>query len=159
MQQVIAPLSGAAALVLALFLGGADPAQAQVRGKVIHAVYAPNLCVDVSRGNPASGTKVQLWTCSGDFPQRFTFDAARGIIRMAAYPNSCIEQEQGGGSMMEVIECRHAWNRWHYDPTSVRFFTGQNRCLSWGRQYARGTWLEARPCSMDNNVKFMMTDR
>jgi lysophospholipase L1-like esterase len=110
-------------------------------------------CADVTNGNTAPGTQVQLWTCtSGDANQQWTA-GADGTIRDFGM---CMSVPTGGianGTRVVINTCNGTGaQQWRYTPTGQLINLQEGRCLdATGPSSANGTPLQIWDCSNGAN--------
>jgi hypothetical protein len=87
-------------------------------GAVVISLAGTQKCLDLSGGETAAGTLVQLWDCNGTPNQRWLFSAGSWQIRFAAKSNMCLDNLSGGaaGNKLGLWGCNGGSNqRWGYD--------------------------------------------
>ena len=65
------------------------------------------LCMDINNANMASGTNVQQWTCNGGNWQKWSYDAATGLIRSLQDPRYCLDNggSYSDGANVQIWAC------------------------------------------------------
>lgn len=66
-------------------------------------------CLDVSGGNNANGTKVQLYACNGTPAQQWYFDPVKGTLRSQLPGNKCLDIPNGNtdnGTQLQIWDCQ-----------------------------------------------------
>jgi hypothetical protein len=95
----------------------------------IHPEAAPGLCLDVVEKGTANGTLVQVWTCTGNPNQEWTYDGT--LLRV--YGNKCLDVTGGSvddGTPIEIWDCsaEDGNQAWTWIDGAFQW-TGQQRCL------------------------------
>ncbi|KAJ7435958.1 ricin B lectin domain-containing protein [Mycena galericulata] len=76
-----------------------------------------NMCLDVTNGNTANGTKLQIWACTpGDANQQLLYDIDNGSIMWAEH-DECVDLTNGSlenGNQVQMTNCyqnyTQVWN-------------------------------------------------
>ncbi|KAJ7831154.1 ricin B lectin domain-containing protein [Mycena olivaceomarginata] len=73
-----------------------------------------DMCLDVTNGNTANGTKLQIWACTpGDVNQQLFYNSAHESIVWAS-ENLCVDLTDGSlanGNQVQMITCDHDSNQ------------------------------------------------
>ncbi|KAJ7436056.1 ricin B lectin domain-containing protein [Mycena galericulata] len=80
-------------------------------------VVYDNMCLDVTNGNTANGTKLQIWACTpGDANQQLLYDIDNGSIMWAEH-DECVDLTNGSlenGNQVQMTNCyqnyTQVWN-------------------------------------------------
>ncbi len=116
------------------------------------------LCLDISGGASANGTRVQIWTCNGLNPQRFTFvDEGEGLFSLhSSISDSCLDLSQIStqpGAGVQEWSCTHGKNqafalKHNGDGSFALTFKHSGQCLDiTGDGTKPGTPLEQWSCN------------
>lgn len=135
---------GLAVLAGVALLSGPVPAWAATTQTITHP---GSTCVDVSGGNSANGTPVQLWTCNGTAAQQWTTDFD-GTVRALG---KCLDVSGGNtanGTLVQLWDCNggsaQTWSR----NGSAFVNPASGRCLdATGGGTAAGTRLQIWDCN------------
>jgi hypothetical protein len=87
------------------------------------------LCMDVWNGSMANGTNVAQWNCNGASNQKWSYDAATGLIRSQRDPRFCLDNSGGfdDGANIMLWTCNGNANQ-RFD---LNASTGVVRMRSW----------------------------
>ncbi|WP_434391382.1 RICIN domain-containing protein [Melittangium boletus] len=122
------------------------------------ALAAPNVtspvkglagkCLDVSGGNTASGTRIQLWDCNGSAAQNWAFQAD-GTVRSFG---KCLDVSNSGtadGTVIQLWDCNgSAAQQWLHTGANDLVNPQANKCLDVsGGNSASGTPLQLWTCN------------
>ncbi|KAJ7501574.1 ricin B lectin domain-containing protein [Mycena galericulata] len=68
-----------------------------------------NMCLDVTNGSTANGTKLQIWDCTpGDTNQQLFYDAVHASILWEEHPEMCVDLTDGSladGNQVQMFSC------------------------------------------------------
>jgi Ricin-type beta-trefoil lectin domain len=106
-----------------------------------------NKCLDVSGGNTASGTPIQIWDCNGTAAQKWSF--TDGVLRGIA--GKCLDvsgSNTANGTKIQIWDCNGtAAQKWTFVKDSVFRGIG-GKCLDVsGGNTASGTKLQLWDCN------------
>ena len=79
------------------------------------------MCLDIKGGNTADGTPLIQWPCNGAANQRWSYDAATGLVRSMQDPHFCLDNTgtYANGASVVIWTCNGNSNqRFTYDPRS-----------------------------------------
>ena len=112
-----------------------------------------NKCLDVSGGENANGTNVQMWKCeAGNENQNWTFDGGR-IVWTGT--KKCLDVSGGdtaNGTQVQIWQCEvgNENQRWTLDNGRI-VWTGKKKCLDVsGGGTANGTKVQIWQCQAGN---------
>jgi hypothetical protein len=117
----------------------------------IHPLASTSLCLDVANQSQTNGTAVDLWTCSGNANQQWTYDGTS----LRVYGSKCLDVTGGSttnGTKLQIWDCvagsaNQAWTR--NGNTFQR--TGKSECVDLtGGAAVNGTLIQAWSCSAND---------
>lgn len=123
-----------------------------------HLMGQPGLCVDVAGGRFVTGNDIILWTCHGQAPQMFRFDARRGMIRVSAKPDMCLAVNAlpvPDPQEVQIRECRDTFDTWSFNPVSGQLRSSYGGlCLDVpNRRLAPGQRMVAARCNVNSGTQ------
>lgn len=99
----------------------------------VHLSVNTDKCLDLSHGNAANFTNVQLWNCLNNSAQKWKFDDTR--ILLAANQNYCLDlkdNKTNNGTNIQLYGCS-GWDnqKWVYDglKKNIRTFKDLAKCV------------------------------
>jgi hypothetical protein len=115
-----------------------------------------NRCLDVTGQSTANGSQAQLWDCSGNPNQRWTYTAAG---QLQVYGNKCLDVSNQGtanGTNVIIWDCNGQANqRWTLNADGTVTGVQSGRCLDAnGAATANGTKIIIWSCNGGANQKF-----
>ena len=121
-------------------------------------------CVDVTGGQDANGTNVELWECNGTSAQSFFYNATNGTIHFAKNINKCIDVDwttwgnTANGTNVDLWDCNGGANQsflYSAADKRIRLASSPNKCLDiYNRGTANGTNVELWDCNGGSNQTF-----
>ncbi|MER7496341.1 non-reducing end alpha-L-arabinofuranosidase family hydrolase [Streptomyces pharetrae] len=130
----------------------ADPGDGtgQIRG------VASGRCVDVPDSSTANGTPVQLWDCSGQPNQSWTYTTAR---QLKVFGNKCLDAKAKGtanGTEVVIWDCNTGTNQqWNINPNGSISGVQSGKCLdAIGAGTSNGTKIQLYTCAGVGNQKW-----
>jgi hypothetical protein len=114
----------------------------------IHPQASSSLCLDVVGQGTANGTAVQVWSCSGNANQQWTYNGTT----LSVYGDKCLDVTGGdaaNGTKLQIWDCSagNANQKWTRSGASF-VWTGENRCLDLTNGVAaNGTPIQSWACS------------
>jgi glucosylceramidase len=125
-------------------------------GRVGAIVGYGGKCADVTNGNSANGTRIQLWTCTGSVNQRWTV-GTDGTLRAFGKCLDVVDVGTANGARVQLWDCTGGANqRW---PASNGQLIAANsgRCLdATGPSSADGTPLQIWDCTGGANQRWTL---
>ncbi len=130
-----------------------DPAESAGQGVTaatfsgpIHPQAASNLCLDVVGQGTANGTQVQLWSCTGNPNQQWTYNGTT----LSVYGNKCLDVTGGStanGTKLQIWDCtaKNANQTWTASGATFQW-KGKGKCLDLANSAANGTRVESSTC-------------
>ncbi|MFF1508243.1 non-reducing end alpha-L-arabinofuranosidase family hydrolase [Streptomyces sp. NPDC058326] len=117
---------------------------------------ASGRCVDIPGSATANGTQAQLWDCSGQANQRWTYTAAK---QLKAHDNKCLDAKGKGtanGTPVVIWDCNGGANqRWNINTNGTITGVQSGLCLdAIGAATANGTRIQLYTCASVNNQKW-----
>ncbi|MBQ1017542.1 RICIN domain-containing protein [Micromonospora sp. D93] len=131
--------------------GGGNPQQnVQVVGA------QSNRCVDVPNGTTTNGTQVQLWDCTGNTAQRWTYTAGK---QLQVYGNKCLDANGQGttnGTQAIIWDCHSGTNQqWNLNSNGTITGVQSGLCLDANAAAtANGTKLILWTCNGGTNQRW-----
>ena len=117
----------------------------------IHPEASSSLCLDVVGQGTANGTEVQVWACSGNANQQWSYDGTS----LRVYGTKCLDVIDGNttnGTKLQIWDCG-AGNKnqmWTLSGQTIQW-TGQGKCLDLtGGAAANGTLVQSWACASGN---------
>jgi uncharacterized protein (TIGR03790 family) len=112
----------------------------------IHPQAASNLCLDVAGQGTANGTAVQLWSCTGNPNQQWTYNGTT----LSVYGNKCLDVTGGStanGTKLQIWDCaaKNANQTWTASGATFQW-KGKGKCLDLANAAANGTRAESSAC-------------
>src|ERR1700722_6045114 len=131
----------------------AQAASSVVFSGPIHPQASSSLCLDVVGQGTANGTAVQVWSCSGNANQQWTYNGTT----LTVYGNKCLDVTGGNtanGTRLQIWDCstNNANQMWTQSGASL-MWQGKNECLDLTNgTVANGTPIQSWACySGDTN--------
>ena len=146
-RRLVAGVAVAAAAVVALAVTlVANPARADVTG-VVRGV-ASGRCLDVPNSSTTNGTQVQLWDCSGNSNQRWTYTSSKQLM---VYGNKCLDANGRGttnGTAVIIWDCNGQTNQqWNVNSNGTITGVQSGLCLdAVGAATGNGTKIQLYSC-------------
>ncbi len=117
----------------------------------IHPKASSSLCLDVVGQGTANGTAVQVWSCSGNANQQWTYDGTS----LRVYGTKCLDMTNGSttnGARLQIWDCvaGSANQSWTQSGSTLQW-TGKGKCLDLTNGVvASGTPIQSWSCSAGN---------
>ncbi len=117
----------------------------------VHPEASSSLCLDVVGQGTANGTGVQVWACSGNPNQQWTYDGTS----LRVYGSKCLDVTGGSttdGTKLQIWDCvagsaNQAWTQ----SGSTLQWTGKGKCLDLtGGAATNGTLVQSWACASGN---------
>jgi hypothetical protein len=122
----------------------------------IHPQASSSLCLDVVGQGTANGTAVQVWSCSGNPNQQWTYNGTT----LTVYGDKCLDVTGGNtanGTRLQIWDCstNNANQMWTQSGANL-VWKGQNKCLDLTNgTVANGTPIQSWTCySGDTNQEW-----
>ncbi|MBB1243366.1 endo-1,4-beta-xylanase [Streptomyces durbertensis] len=117
---------------------------------------ASGSCVDVPSSTTANGTRVQLWTCSGQANQRWTHTAGK---QLKIHGDKCLDAKGKGttnGTQVVLWDCNGGANQqWNINTDGSITGVQSGLCLdAVGAATANGTKIQLHACAPVDNQKW-----
>jgi chitinase len=117
----------------------------------IHPHASSALCLDVVGQGTANGTAVQIWACSGNANQHWTYDGAS----LRVYGSKCLDVTGGSttdGTRLQIWDCTTGNRNQMWTSSGSTFqWTGEGKCLDLtGGAAASGTPIQSWACAAGN---------
>ncbi len=114
----------------------------------IHPQASSSLCLDVVGQGTANGTAVQVWSCSGNANQQWTYDGTS----LRVYGDKCLDVTGGSttnGTKLQIWDCvTGSTNQKWTEAGSTLEWTGEGKCLDLTNGVAaNGTPIQSWACS------------
>jgi Ricin-type beta-trefoil lectin domain len=132
--------------------GGGGSTEQEISGAVfsgpIHPQASSSLCLDVVGQGTANGTAVQVWSCSGNANQQWTYDGTS----LRVYGDKCLDVTGGNttnGTKLQIWDCAtgNANQMWTEAGATLQW-TGKGKCLDLTNGVAaNGTPIQSWSCS------------
>jgi hypothetical protein len=113
-------------------------------------------CIDVPNSSTTNGTRVQLWDCSGNSNQRWTYTSSKQLM---VYGTKCLDANGQGttnGTAIIIWDCNGQANQqWNLNSNGSITGVQSGRCLdAIGAGTANGTQLQLYGCSGGSNQQW-----
>ncbi|WP_028798078.1 non-reducing end alpha-L-arabinofuranosidase family hydrolase [Streptomyces purpureus] len=117
---------------------------------------ASGRCIDIPNSVTANGTQAQLWDCSGQADQRWTYTAAK---QLKVYDNKCLDAKSKGttnGTTVVIWDCNGGANQqWNINTNGTITGVQSGLCLdAVGAATANGTKIQLHACWSGSNQKW-----
>ncbi|MFC8277837.1 non-reducing end alpha-L-arabinofuranosidase family hydrolase [Streptomyces sp. NPDC057271] len=117
---------------------------------------ASGRCLDIPGSATANGTRAQLWDCSGQTDQRWTYTAAK---QLKAHGNKCLDAKGKGttnGTPVVTWDCNGGANQqWNINTDGSITGVQSGLCLdAVGAATANGTTIQLYACASVGNQKW-----
>jgi endo-1,4-beta-xylanase len=117
---------------------------------------ASGRCIDIPGSATANGTQAQLWDCSGQNNQRWTYTAAK---QLKVHGNKCLDARSKGttnGTPVVVWDCNGGANQqWNINANGTITGIQSGLCLdAVGAATANGTKIQLYACASVGNQKW-----
>ncbi len=117
---------------------------------------ASGRCIDIPDSATANGTRAQLWDCSGQANQRWTYTAAK---QLKVYDNKCLDAKSKGttnGTSVVIWDCNGGANQqWNLNTNGTIAGVQSGLCLdAVGAATANGTKIQLYACASVGNQKW-----
>ncbi|MFD7319519.1 non-reducing end alpha-L-arabinofuranosidase family hydrolase [Streptomyces sp. NPDC059875] len=117
---------------------------------------ASGRCIDVPGSATANGTQAQLWDCSGQANQRWTYTAAK---QLKVHDNKCLDAKSKGttnGTSVVIWDCNGGANQqWNVNADGTITGVQSGLCLdAVGAATANGTRIQLYACASVGNQKW-----
>jgi predicted alpha-1,2-mannosidase len=105
-------------------------------------------CADVDQGNPANGTKVQLWDCNGSTAQQWTL-ASDGSVRAVGKCLDVASSGRANGTKLQLWDCNGTGaQQWWPRPNGALVNPPSGRCMDVPNSVTtNGTQLQLWDCN------------
>ena len=120
-------------------------------------------CIDVTGGNTADGTNIELWDCNGGGAQDWVYEDLQ--IKLAKSMNKCLDLKSSNtsnGTNIQLWSCNGTSNqKWIYDGAIKAFRSGLdfNKCLDLGNgQTTNGNNIQLWDCGQYNDNQKWLID-
>ena len=146
-RRLVGGLAIAAAGMVALAVTlVANPARADVTGAV--RGVASGRCLDVPNASTTNGTQLQLWDCSGNSNQRWTYTSSKQLM---VYGNKCMDANGRGttnGTAVIIWDCNGQANQqWNVNSNGTITGVQSGLCLdAVGAATGNGTKIQLYGC-------------
>ncbi|WP_426506345.1 RICIN domain-containing protein [Dactylosporangium sp. McL0621] len=115
-------------------------------------------CVDVPNSTTTNGTQVQLWDCSGQTNQRWTYTSSK---QLQVYGNKCLDANGHGttnGTLVIIWDCNGQTNQqWNVNANGTITGVQSGLCLDAnGAATANGTKLILWSCNGGTNQQWSL---
>jgi hypothetical protein len=105
-------------------------------------------CIDVPNSSTTNGTQVQLWDCSGNSNQRWTYTSSKQLM---VYGNKCLDANGKGttnGTTVIIWDCNGQTNQqWNLNSNGSISGVQSGLCLdAVGQATANGTKIQLYSC-------------
>ncbi len=113
----------------------------------IHPFASASLCLDVVNQSTANGAAVQVWSCSGNANQQWTYDGTS----LRVYGTKCLDVTGGSttnGTKLQIWDCSsgNANQKWTRSGNTL-VWSNESKCLDLtGGAAANGTLLQSWAC-------------
>jgi hypothetical protein len=133
---------------------GKSSAQASTGATVsgeVHPIASSGLCLDVVNQSTANGAGVQVWSCSGNANQEWTYDGTN----LRVYGTKCLDVTNGStadGTHLQIWDCTpgNANQRWSLVGQTLQW-TGHGKCMDLtGGAAVDGTPIQTWGCNAGN---------
>ncbi|WP_329113456.1 non-reducing end alpha-L-arabinofuranosidase family hydrolase [Streptomyces sp. NBC_01465] len=117
---------------------------------------ASSRCLDVDSSTTANGTRAQLWDCSGQANQRWTYTSGK---QLTLYGNKCLDAQAKGttnGTAVVIWDCNSGTNQqWNVNTNGTISGVQSGLCLdAVGAATANGTKIQLYTCGSGSNQKW-----
>ncbi|MEU6879922.1 non-reducing end alpha-L-arabinofuranosidase family hydrolase [Streptomyces sp. NPDC046712] len=117
---------------------------------------ASGRCIDIPDSATANGTRAQLWDCSGQANQRWTYTAAK---QLKVSDDKCLDAKSKGttnGTPVVIWDCNGGANQqWNISTNGTITGVQSGLCLdAVGAATANGTKIQLYACASVNNQKW-----
>lgn len=122
----------------------------------LHPAASSSLCLDVVEQSTANGAGVQVWSCSGNANQQWTFDGTH----LRVYGSKCLDVTNGdtaNGAKLQIWDCATGDANQTWTRSGETFeWTGQGKCVDLtGGAATNGTAIQSWSCvTNDENQKW-----
>ncbi|MEU7600635.1 non-reducing end alpha-L-arabinofuranosidase family hydrolase, partial [Streptomyces sp. NPDC041003] len=118
---------------------------------------ASGRCIDVPVSTTANGTQAQLWTCSGQANQRWTYTDGK---QLKIHGNKCLDAKNKGttnGTAVVIWDCNGGTNQqWNINTNGTIAGVQSRLCLdAVGAATANGTKIQLHSCWSGSNQKWI----
>ncbi|QGZ49748.1 1,4-beta-xylanase [Streptomyces sp. QHH-9511] len=129
---------------------GAGAGTGEIKG------VASGRCVDIPASTTANGTQAQLWTCSGQANQRWTYTAGK---QLKNHGDKCLDARSKGttnGTAVVIWDCNGGTNQqWNINTDGTIAGVQSGLCLdAVGAATADGTKIQLHSCWSGSNQKW-----
>jgi endo-1,4-beta-xylanase len=119
---------------------------------------ASGRCIDVPNSSTSNGTQVQLWDCSGNANQRFTYTSSKQLM---VFGNKCLDASNQGtsnGTAVIIWDCNGQSNQqWNVNSNGSITGVQSGLCLdAVGAATANGTKIQLFGCSGRSNQQWSL---
>jgi len=116
-------------------------------------------CVDVPNSSTTNGTQLQLWDCSGQTNQSWTYTASRQLM---VFGTKCLDAANHGttnGTQVIIWDCSGQTNQqWNVNANGTITGVQSNLCLdATGRGTANGTKIILWTCNGQTNQQWTLS--
>jgi endo-1,4-beta-xylanase len=117
---------------------------------------ASGRCIDVRDSSTANGTQVQLWDCSGQTNQSWTYTAAK---QLKVFGDKCLDAKANGtanGTEVVIWDCNGGTNQqWNINANGSISGVQSGKCLdAIGAGTSNGTRIQLYSCAGVDNQKW-----
>ncbi|MEV4641833.1 family 16 glycosylhydrolase [Actinoplanes sp. NPDC049548] len=155
-----APSASASASASATAPASAPASASAPAGTVSLRSALSRRCVDLPAGNTADGTRLQLWTCTGQSPQKWTF-TADGTLRALGKCMDPAGGALGNGTPIQLVTCNgNPVQRFGLSPTGTLVNASSGRCVDvTDANRANGAALQLWDCAGTANQRWVTAGR
>ncbi|NUR26889.1 MAG: alpha-galactosidase [Catenulispora sp.] len=119
---------------------------------------ASGRCVDISNSSTANGTQAQLWDCTGQTNQKWTYTASKQLM---IYGTKCLDAYNKGtsnGTAAVIWDCNGQTNQqWNVNSNGTITGVQSGLCLdATGAATANGTKVELWACNGGGNQQWSL---
>ena len=161
-RRRLSPLLGAllvtlgAGVTLALQHGVASAATVGTPTRIVGG--QSGRCLDVPNSSTTNGTQVQLWDCSGQNNQSWTYTSAKAL---QVYGNKCLDASGRGttnGTQVIIWDCNGQTNQqWNVNANGTITGVQSGLCLdASGAATANGTRIQLWTCTGGTNQQWSL---
>jgi hypothetical protein len=117
----------------------------------VHPAASSGLCLDVVGQSTANGAGVQVWSCSGNANQRWTYDGTN----LRVYGTKCLDVANGNaanGAKLQIWDCvsGDANQKWTLSGSLLQW-TGKGKCMDLTNGAAQnGTPIQTWGCTAND---------
>jgi len=153
--------SGAQAVISSAGIQGSTPPSSPPPGgqqNVEIVGSGSGRCVDVPNSSTTNGTQVQLWDCSGNTNQRWTYTSSKQLM---VYGNKCLDANGQGtadGTAVIIWDCNGQANQqWNVNSNGTITGVQSGKCVDAnGAATANGTKIIIWTCNGGSNQQWSL---